>query len=60
MIWHPLFATMETHEHMQNAIVELEKAMYQAQLDYITGADNRLRIALAIEILKGSRDDLIT
>jgi hypothetical protein len=53
-MWSTIIANFERSKHEQNALLELEKALYQAKLDYLTGNNDVERINLAIEILKGN------
>ena len=52
-MWHPIIAMSEMYEYQNNAIIELEKALYQANLNWIDGKEDVKRIELAIKILKG-------
>jgi hypothetical protein len=58
MIWCPVISSIECSENINKAIDNLNMAKYQAELSNMDNIQIR-RIKLAIELLRGNRDDLI-
>jgi len=59
-MWHPVIAHIESGTRINNAIHELEEALYQEDtLCFNMDQEKTSQIKLAMEILKGNRNDLI-
>ena len=58
-MWYPFIASMNTVEHTQDALKDLDEALYQAKLNYQSGDIDVQRIELAMAILKGNKDELL-
>lgn len=55
MNWYWFLADAKCQEHIQNAIDELEDALYQAKLNYHSGEKEIKKIESAISILRGEK-----
>lgn len=56
---YPIVAMWKCAEHRDNAINELNEALYHAKLDYVGNEKSVKRIQLALDILQGRKDNLI-